>query len=89
MNPSIESVDTRSSEIERSILVTVEEASGLLHIGRTTAYELVICGVLPSVKIGRRRLVVREGVQKYVDELLRSQGEPLDSASLHSIAPIA
>ena len=55
------------------MLVTVEEAAGLLRIGRTTAYELVMSGKLQSVKVGRRRLVVRDGVREYVDELLRIQ----------------
>jgi excisionase family DNA binding protein len=39
----------------------------LLRIGRTTAYELVMSGKLQSVKVGRRRLVVRDGVRRYVE----------------------
>ena len=47
----------------------------LLRIGRTTAYELVMRGRIQSVKVGRRRLVLREGIQRYVDELARTQDE--------------
>ena len=61
------------SQFGYPMLVTVEEAAGLLRIGRTTAYELVMSGKLQSVKVGRRRLVVRDGVREYVDELLRIQ----------------
>jgi excisionase family DNA binding protein len=89
MNVSIGQRKEQDSEYGSSILVTVEEASRLLHIGRTTAYELVMLGLVPSVKIGRRRLVVREGLQQYVDRLLTDQSGLPNSSSLHSIAPIA
>jgi excisionase family DNA binding protein len=61
------------SQIGIPLLVTVEEAAGMLRIGRTTAYELVMSGKLQSVKVGRRRLVVRDGVGTYVDDLLRTK----------------
>lgn len=57
----------------QKLLVTVEEASELLGIGRTGAYELVMRGVIPSVKIGRRRLVVRAALAEYVQQLLDLQ----------------
>ena len=56
-----------------SVLLTVEEAAELLRLGRTTTFELVMRGDIQSVKIGRRRLVVREGLDRYVAELLASQ----------------
>jgi len=52
-----------------TLLLTVEEAASLLRIGRTNMYELVMRGEVQSVKIGRRRLVVRDGLMRYVDEL--------------------
>jgi len=56
-----------------SLLLTVEEAAALLRIGRTTTFELVMRGQLESVRIGRRRLVVRDGLQRYVAALLTAQ----------------
>ena len=73
MNLPIDTEELSRSQIGNPVLVTVEEAAGLLRIGRTTAYELVMNGKLQSVKVGRRRLVVRDGVGGYVDELLRTQ----------------
>ena len=67
--------DLKSSYFGESLLLTVEEAAALLRIGRTTAFELVMRGQLQSVRIGRRRLVVREGLQIYVADLLSSQAE--------------
>ena len=61
---------------EKSLLLTVEEAACELRIGRTQTYELVMRAKIPSVKIGRRRLVVRDGLEEYVRGLLH--GLPQD-----------
>ena len=61
------------SQIGQPMLVTVEEAAVLLRVGRTTAYELVMSCKLKSGKVGRRRLVVRDGIRDYVGELQRTQ----------------
>jgi excisionase family DNA binding protein len=73
MRLPIESDKGSMSRFGYPMLVTVEEAAVLLRIGRTTAYELVMSGKLKSVKVGRRRLVVRDGIRDYVGELLRTQ----------------
>jgi excisionase family DNA binding protein len=39
------------------LTVTVEQAAKLLGIGRSTAYELVHTGDLPSLRLGRRIVV--------------------------------
>ncbi|MEZ5280564.1 MAG: helix-turn-helix domain-containing protein [Acidimicrobiales bacterium] len=41
------------------LVYSVSEAAELLGIGRSTAYELVARGELPSVAIGRRRVITR------------------------------
>lgn len=56
-----------------SLLLTVEEAATLLRLGRTQTYELVMLGKIQSVKIGRRRLVVRDSLQNFVSHLLEEQ----------------
>jgi excisionase family DNA binding protein len=61
--------------LDPSLLLTVEESAILLRLGRTQTYELIMCGKIQSVKIGRRRLVVRNGLQNYVAGLLGEQGE--------------
>jgi excisionase family DNA binding protein len=66
-------VDRRERDPGLSVLLTVEEAAELLRLGRTRTFELVMRGNIQSVKIGRRRLVVREGLDRYVTELLASQ----------------
>ena len=89
MSLPIDSNTFSKSQIGYPVLLTVEEAAGLLRIGRTTAYELVMSGKLRSVKVGRRRLVVRDGVQDYVGELLRTQNTFQLSSPIQSNDPIA
>lgn len=59
---------------DSSLLLTVEETAALLRLGRTQTYELVMRGKIQSVKIGRRRLVVRDSLQDFVSQLLAVQG---------------
>lgn len=51
------------------VTISVEEAAMLLGIGRTVAYRLVLGGELRSIKIGRRRLVVRASIEEFVARL--------------------
>lgn len=48
---------------ERAAL-SVREASAYAGIGRTTLYDLIEKQVLRSVKVGSRRLVLRESLDK-------------------------
>jgi len=57
------------------LLITVEEAASLLRLGRTSTYQLVMGGQIASVKLGRRRLVVREKLDHFIARLLEDQGD--------------
>jgi len=49
---------------------TVAEVAKLLGIGKTTAYQLVNTGEIPSAKIGRAKRVVTKGqLDEYVKKL--------------------
>lgn len=52
------------------VLVSVDEAAALLSVGRTTVYELVMRGEIPSLKLGRVRRIPVLGLQAYVDRQL-------------------
>lgn len=45
------------NHIDHPLTVTVDEAAKLLGIGRSTAYELVHTGDIPSLRLGRRIVV--------------------------------
>lgn len=45
------------NNIEHPLTLTVEQAAKVLGIGRSTAYELVHTGDIPSLRLGRRIVV--------------------------------
>ena len=55
---------------------TVEEAAELLGIGRNSAYEAISRNELPHVRIGRRLLVPRIGLEAW---LSASAGDERDA----------
>lgn len=52
-------------EPEPSALVSVTDACRMLGIGRTSLYVLMDAGELPSLHVGRRRLLSRHDVETY------------------------
>lgn len=45
---------------------TIPEAAALLGVGRTTVYELIRSGELPSIRIRRGRRVTRAAIEAYL-----------------------
>ncbi len=56
---------------QEKLTLTIEEARGLLGIGRSAAYEAARRGQIPIIKIGKRLLVSRVAL----DRLLARAGE--------------
>lgn len=50
-------------------LISVDELTRMLGIGRTKAYELLSEGKIESACIGRRRLISRKSARAYADGL--------------------
>ena len=62
----------------RPLLVSVEEAAGLLGIGRTTLYELIRRGDVRPIRIGRCVRIPRRELEGLVERLVgesRSDGQ--------------
>lgn len=51
-----------TSQLPERRTLTVEEAAVVLGISRTSAYEGIRRGEIPSVRVGRRLLVPRVGI---------------------------
>ena len=49
-----------------SLTLTVEEAGQILRVGRNTAYDLVRCGKLPSVRVGTQIRIPRQALLDYL-----------------------
>jgi excisionase family DNA binding protein len=54
--------------VESRLVFTVEEAAQLLGISRSFAYEAVERGDIPSMRIGRRILVPKAALQRFLEQ---------------------
>lgn len=55
-------------------LNTVEETADKLRVCRETVYKLIRIGELPSVAIGRRRLISDDAIAGFIDTHTESAG---------------
>lgn len=64
--PTPEATPFPTADAPTKLLMSVEEAAECLSIGRGKAYELIAAGTIPSVTLGRRRLVPVEALRALV-----------------------
>ena len=70
LNQSLRNIDDVELPCDTGrLLVTIVEASRLLSLSRSTVYELLYAGSLPSVKIGGARRIRRMDLEEFVREL--------------------
>lgn len=50
------------------LTLTVPQAAQVLGISRALAYELVARGELPSLRLGRRVVVPRRALERFIDD---------------------
>jgi excisionase family DNA binding protein len=64
------------------LLLTIQEASERLNLTRGYVYQaLVMPGLLPSVRIGRRRLIAARDLAEYVEKLRDQRATVTPSAA--------
>lgn len=51
---------------ELPLVVKVEDLMPILDIGRNTAYELVRCGQIRSIRVGRQLRIPRDAVIEFI-----------------------
>lgn len=59
------------------LLLTVAQASKILNIGRTKIYELMRCGELPAIHVGKAVRFSYHELQQWVEQQARKEGESL------------
>ena len=62
-------LSVKPPEREPALLLKIEDAARLLGVGRTTLFDLIGQGRIQTVRVGRRRLVVRAGLERFVEEI--------------------
>ena len=67
--------DRLAAATDGSVLLTLDESSGVLGLGRSTVCELVASGELRSVKIGRARRISVGAIRDFVSDLESGHGE--------------
>ena len=56
----------KASDNPEGLLLSVDEAYGTLGISESLLYRLTYLGEIPSLKIGRRRLWPRAGLEEWI-----------------------
>ena len=64
--------DARNQELGREKWLTVAQMQEYMNAGRSKAYELVSSGEVKSYRLGRKILVDRESLDRYI----RANGSP-------------
>ena len=55
------------------ILFSVSEAAGMMGLGRSLVYQLVMRGDLDSIKLGRARRIPAKALSEYIQRLQSEQ----------------
>ena len=53
---------------ELPLTLRVEDLTSILDIGRNTAYELVRCGAIRSIRIGRQLRIPKDALVEYLSD---------------------
>ena len=63
---------------ELPLTLRVEDLMPILDIGRNTAYELVRCGTIRSIRIGKQLRIPKDALVEYLSDENRSFHEMLN-----------
>lgn len=64
------------AEGEAPLLLRAAEAANLLCLGRSTVFELIASGDLPSIRVGRAVRVRRVDLDRWIEERADAAGRP-------------
>jgi excisionase family DNA binding protein len=62
--------------VSDSLVLTPIETAKLLRIGRGMVYEQIRCGVIPSIRMGRKILVPRAALLKMLNGAKGDRSQP-------------
>ena len=74
------------ASVPEPVLLTVTEASRLLRISRNLCYELIAQDRLPYLRLGRRILVPRHGLEQWI---ARESGCPASAPRMLSFRTLS
>lgn len=59
--------------IQEPVLLKINDAAALASVGRSTIYELINAGELPTVRIGRAVRIPTRAIREWVERMEREQ----------------
>ena len=62
------------------LLLSVRDTCEQISIGRTTFYMLVNAGIIPTIKLGGKRLVSKSALEQLIRDLGQDQCSDLEGA---------
>lgn len=65
---------SRDIPLSQRLLLRPEEAAAVLGLGRSTIYELLRAGELPSVHIGRATRIPAQALQRWIEQHSTANG---------------
>ena len=68
VEPAIQSPKNSPGRHEESLLLNVRDGARLLQVSKSRVYELVNSRQIPSVRFGKRILIPRAQLAKFIDE---------------------
>ena len=63
---------------ENTLVYSVVEVAALLGIWRSKAYELVRSGTIPSLRLGRRMVIPKLALSRFLAECAEQNGDEAD-----------
>jgi excisionase family DNA binding protein len=69
--------------MDKRLLLSPEEAFGLLGVGRATFFKMLSSGEIPSLKIGRLRRIPAEALRGWVERQVAMQCTTTEKESNH------
>ena len=67
---------SRDIPLSQRLLLRPEEAAAVLGLGRSTIYELLRAGELPSVHVGRATRIPAQAIQRWIEQRCSENGVP-------------
>jgi len=62
------------TNLSESLVLTVSEAARLLRLSKTTTYDQIRQGSIPSIRMGKRILVPRAALMRMLEETMGKGG---------------
>jgi excisionase family DNA binding protein len=75
----------KSDRLPSQLLLTAEQAAASLAICRTKLHELLRCGQLKSIQIGRSRRIPAADLEAYVQGLRQTSRSPVAAADCTTV----